>query len=95
MEAAGVVDHTWPLQNRLAFGPWWEVYVETPVIGGCRVAKDVGISPLDNVIHVQLCRGRPKHQFVDFDYVNLRLVAPRQGHAGEKAEHQRPTGRHK
>ncbi|WP_202620601.1 hypothetical protein [Methylocystis heyeri] len=22
MEAAGVVDHTWPLQNRLAFGPW-------------------------------------------------------------------------
>ena len=79
MKAAGVVDNTGLLQNRLAFGARREVDVETPVASGCRVAKDVGISPFDNVVHVQPCWGRSKHQFVGFDHVNLRLGASDRG----------------
>ena len=79
MKATGVVDHAGLPQNRLAFGAWREVNVETPVASGRRVAKDVGISPFDNVVHVQSCWGRPKRQFVDFDHVNLRLASRGRG----------------
>ncbi len=93
MKAAGVVDHAGPPQNRLAFRARREVNVETPVASGRRVAKDVGISPFDNVVHMQSCWGRPKRQIVGFDYVNLRLGATRQGHEREKAKRQRPACR--
>ena len=74
MEAAHVGHATSPLQNRPARNSGREIEVEAPVRRGCRMPQDVGIRPLDDVIHMQPVGRGSKGEFVDSDPMQLRIV---------------------
>src|SRR5580658_9081385 len=73
METAENVHDADPFQNRPALGASREIDVEAPVRGGRRMLEDVGIHPLDAVVHMQHLGRGSKRQLVDFDLVNPRL----------------------
>ena len=77
MEAADVGHATSPLQNRPARSSGREIDVETPVRRGCRMPQDVGIRPLDDVIHMQPAGRGSKGQIVDSDPMHSRTGAQR------------------
>ena len=73
METTEIVHDPDPFQNRPALGASREIDVEAPVRGGRRMLEDVGIHPLDAVVHMQHLGRGSKRQLVDFDLVNPRL----------------------
>jgi hypothetical protein len=59
METAEIVHDADPFQNRPALGASREIDVEAPVRGGRRMLEDVGIHPLNDVVHKAGERLRP------------------------------------
>ena len=82
LEAAYVGHATNPFQNRPARSSGREIDVKAPVRRGCRMLQDVGIRPLDDVIHMQAVGRGSKGEFVDSDPMHLR-IGPHEGDASE------------
>src|SRR3984893_4210832 len=89
MEAADVGHATSPFQNLPARSSGREIDVKTPVHRSCRMPQDVGIHPLDDVVHMQLAGRRSKGQIVDCDLMHPRTGPQRRRDERDKAECQR------
>ena len=86
MEAAYVGHPANPFQNRPARSSGREIDVKAPVRRRCCMPQDVGIRPLDDVIHMQAVGRGSKGEFVDSDPIHLRIGAPRGRRERDKAE---------
>ena len=84
MEAADVGHDAGSPQSRLARSSCWKIDIEAPIRCTCRVAENVHIRPLDNVVHAQTLGRGPKSQLVDFD--NTRGSALREGDANNSKQ---------
>jgi hypothetical protein len=73
METAEIVHDAGPFQNCPTSGASREINVEAPVCGGRRMLEDIGIHPLNDVVHMQHLGRRCKRQIVNFDLMNPRL----------------------
>ena len=89
MEAAYVGHRANPFQNRPARSSGREIDVKASVRRRCCMPQDVGIRPLDDVIHMQPVGRGSKGEFVDSDPIHLRIGAPRGRRERDKAECER------
>jgi hypothetical protein len=80
METADVAYATSPLQNCLARCSGRKIDVKTPVRRGCRMPQDVGIRPLDDVIHME---GAGPKARLSIPILCTRGSAPHEGDARE------------
>ena len=85
MEAAYVGHPANPFQNRPALSSGRDIDVKAPVRRRCCMPQDVGIRPLDDVIHMQAVGRGSKGEFVDSDPIHLR-IGPHEGDASEKKQ---------
>lgn len=86
MEAADVDEDARPPHRGSALGAWRQVHIKAAVLRRGRVAKNVGVPPFNDIVHVHARRGRAEREVRDGDDANRWLGLWRSFAAGEEAD---------